>query len=95
MKIASEILNLSLDLKSTVAALVEANIQSFVITGAKGVDTDPLAKPVYFITQSNELKLAWRVQTDTKDNWLQTYADKENRSIFGVVDWVSDATYQV
>ena len=59
------------------------------------MDTDPLAKPVYFITKEGALKLAWRVETDTKDNWLQSYVDKDNRSLFGVVDWVSDATYQV
>lgn len=94
--IVSDVLGLSLDLKSAVAAAVgAANLQSFVVTGVKGVNADPLADPVYFITRDGDLKLAWRVETDTKDNWLQSYVDKENRSIFGMVDWVSDATYQV
>lgn len=67
----------------------------FVITGAEGVAADPRAKKVYFMTGDGKLKLVWRVETDITDNWLQSYVDPETNDIHGVVDWVSDATYEV
>ena len=60
-----------------------------------GVAKDPIAQPVYFMKGSDDVKLVWRVETDTIDNWLQTYVDKESKEVHGVVDWVSDATYEV
>ena len=68
---------------------------NFVVKGVGGVEKDPQAKPVYFMKENGDLALVWRVETDTKDNWLQSYVDKETKDIYGVVDWVSDATYEV
>lgn len=76
-------------------AKAAADALGFVITGADGVFADPLAKQVYFMTGDQELKLVWRVETDTTDNWLQSYVDTGSSDVHGVVDWVSDATYEV
>lgn len=70
--------------------------EKYVIEGTTGAYSDPKAQLVYFQNADQTLSLSWRLETDIVDNWLQTYVDAASGSqIFGVVDWVSDASYNV
>lgn len=97
LSIAVKTLGLTLDLAGSVAAVAgdALDVLSYVVSGVGGAYTDPTAALVYFITGSGDLRLLWRVETDTGDNWLQSYVDKRTNEVHGVVDWVSDATYEV
>lgn len=90
-------LGLALDTAGSVASVAGDALDalSWVVSGVGGAYTDPMAALVYFITGSGDLKLLWRVETDTGDNWLQSYVDKDTSEVHGVVDWVSDASYKV
>lgn len=94
---AVKALGLALDTAGSVASVAgdALDVLSWVVSGVGGAHTDPMAALVYFITGDGALKLLWRVETDTGDNWLQSYVDKETSEVHGVVDWVSDTTYEV
>ncbi|KAG2419991.1 extracellular elastinolytic metalloproteinase precursor [Aspergillus terreus] len=69
---------------------------SYTFKGTKGALSDPTADLVYLAKPDNTLALTWRVETDMNSNWLLTYVDAETaETIHGVVDYISDATYQV
>ncbi|SPO01672.1 probable Extracellular metalloproteinase MEP [Cephalotrichum gorgonifer] len=96
VKSVTSTLGLGVDLSDAVAAVVnDDDSADYVVSGADGVQKDPKATVVYFVKSDGTLSLSWRVETDTGDNWLQSYIDKDSQEIHGVVDWVSDATYQV
>lgn len=66
-----------------------------MIEGSSGAHSDPSARLVYF-QDGDTLSLTWRVETDIIDNWLLSYLDaKTGAEVYGVVDYVSDATYTV
>lgn len=68
----------------------------YILRGTSGAVTDPKARLVYFVKPDGTLCLVWRVETDVDDNWLLTYVDaKTAEEIHGVVDYVSEATFQV
>lgn len=73
----------------------EAEIEHYTISGTSGAVSDPKAHLVYFQT-GDSLTLTWRVETDIEDNWLLSYVDAKTPSkVYGVVDYVSDASYTV
>lgn len=77
-------------------AVPEPTEEHYIIKGSTGALSDPLARLVYFQNPDQTLTLTWRVETDIRDNWLLSYVDaKKPDTVFGVVDYVSDATYQV
>lgn len=77
-------------------AVPQESTEHYVIEGSSGAHSDPKAQLVYFQNEDSTLSLAWRVETDIVDNWLQTYVDaKSGKEVFGVVDFVSDAAYNV
>lgn len=68
----------------------------YILRGTSGAVTDPKARLVYLVKPEGTLCLVWRVETDVDDNWLLTYVDaKTAEEIHGVVDYVSEATFQV
>jgi extracellular elastinolytic metalloproteinase len=74
----------------------EAATEHYVIKGSSGALQNPKARLVYFQNLDNTLSLSWRVETDISDNWLLSYVDAGNpKEVFGVVDYVSDASYTV
>lgn len=81
---------------SSAKAVPKPETQHYTITGSTGALKDPEARLVYFKNEDNTLSLTWRLETDISDNWLLSYVDaKSPEKVFGVVDYVSDATYTV
>lgn len=79
----------------TAVAVSEEATEHYVIEGSSGAHSDPKARLVYF-QNGDSLSLTWRVETDIIDNWLLTYINAASGSeVFGVVDYVSDASYTV
>lgn len=69
--------------------------EQYTITGSTGALSDPLANLVY-IQDGDSLALTWRVETDIGDNWLLSYVDAVTpEKVFGVVDYVAEASYNV
>jgi extracellular elastinolytic metalloproteinase len=95
LKGADKRLNLGVNAEKA-EAVPEPTVERYIIKGSTGALSDPLARLVYFQNPDHTLTLTWRVETDIRDNWLLTYVDaKKPETVFGVVDYVSDATYQV
>lgn len=70
--------------------------ETYVLKGTSGAEKDPEAKLMYLVKADGDLALTWRVETDLMDNWLLTYVDAaSNEQVHGVVDYVSEATYEV
>lgn len=68
----------------------------YIFRGTSGAVSDPKALLVYLVKPDGTLCLTWRIETDVDDNWLLTYVDaKTAEDIHGVVDYVSEATFQV
>ncbi|PYH89557.1 extracellular metallo proteinase MEP [Aspergillus ellipticus CBS 707.79] len=68
---------------------------SYTFRGTSGAVSDPNAKLVYFVRPNQTLSLTWRIETDVDEHWFLTYVDAATSDIRGVVDYVSEATYQV
>lgn len=69
--------------------------ERYTITGSSGALADPEARLVYVQT-GDSLVLSWRLETDIGNNWLLSYADAVTpENIVAVVDYVSDASYNV
>ncbi|PBP18111.1 elastinolytic metalloproteinase Mep [Diplocarpon rosae] len=67
----------------------------YTITGCSGVVSDPKAHLVY-IHAGDSLTLSWRLETDIGNNWLLSYVDAVSpETVHAVVDYVSDASYNV
>lgn len=88
---------LALDIAAdTAVAVPEEPLEHYVIEGTTGAHQDPKARLVYFQTPEGTLTLTWRVETDMLGNWLLSYIDAVNANqVFGVVDYVTDASYTV
>ncbi|KAL5351664.1 hypothetical protein ACLOAV_003524 [Pseudogymnoascus australis] len=94
LKGASDVLGLQISADAAKAVAEEA-LEHYIIQGTTGAHQDPKARLVYF-QKEDKLALSWRVETDLKDNWLLSYVDATGASeVYGVVNYVSDATYQV
>ncbi|OBT82128.1 hypothetical protein VE02_09232 [Pseudogymnoascus sp. 03VT05] len=95
LKGASNALGLQISADAAKAKAEEA-LEHYIIEGTTGAQQDPKARLVYFQKEDKSLSLSWRVETDLKDNWLLSYVDATGASeVYGVVNYVSDATYQV
>jgi len=95
LKAADSVLNLGISVDGA-EAVPETTAEHYTIKKSSGALSDPKARLVYFKTPENTLTLSWRLETDIGDNWLLTYVDaKTPQRVSGVVDYVSDATYQV
>lgn len=95
LKGVSDILGLQVGADAAAAKPEEA-AEHYVIEGTTGAYQDPKARLVYFQTPDKTLSLSWRVETDLNDNWILSYVDaSEVSQIYGVVNYVSDASYQV
>ncbi|KFX87633.1 hypothetical protein O988_09343 [Pseudogymnoascus sp. VKM F-3808] len=95
LKGASNVLGLQVGTEAAKAKAEEA-LEHYIIEGTTGAHQDPKARLVYFQTPEGELSLSWRVETDLHDNWILSYVDATGASeVYGVVNYVSDATYQV
>ncbi|KAB8230273.1 Fungalysin/Thermolysin Extracellular metalloproteinase 5 [Aspergillus alliaceus] len=91
----SEALQLSITLDQVSAEAAEEK-ESFHFRGVSGTVSDPKAQLVYFAKPDGELALTWKVETDIDSNWLLTYIDAAStKDVHGVVDYVSEADYQV
>lgn len=94
LKGASNVLGLQIGSDAAKAKAEEA-LEHYTIEGTTGAQQDPKARLVYFQSEKG-LSLSWRVETDLKDNWLLSYVDATGASeVYGVVNYVSDATYKV
>ncbi|KFY36533.1 hypothetical protein V494_05022 [Pseudogymnoascus sp. VKM F-4513 (FW-928)] len=94
LKGASNVLGLKIDAETAKAKAEEA-LEHYIIEGTTGAHQDPKARLVYF-QKEDGLSLTWRVETDLRENWLLSYVEANGASeVFGVVNYVSDATYQV
>ncbi|CZS99711.1 hypothetical protein WAI453_002365 [Rhynchosporium graminicola] len=88
-------LSLPIEADAAVAVPEEAT-EHYVIQGSTGTLSEPKAKLIYFQNEDSTLTLAWRVETDIKENWLLSYVDAvSGNNVLGVVDYVSDASYTV
>jgi extracellular elastinolytic metalloproteinase len=77
-------------------AVPDEALEHYTIQGSTGTLSEPKARLVYFQTPEQTLSLTWRVETDLNDNWLLSYVDAiKGTEVFGVVDYVSDASYTV
>ncbi|KAG9256725.1 Fungalysin metallopeptidase-domain-containing protein [Emericellopsis atlantica] len=93
---------LGLPLKADNAIIEQSLIGSehpeqYIISGAEG-DVGKLETRLLWVSNGNDkdLQLSWRVETELEDNWLLTYVDAADTSrVVGVVDYDSDATYEV
>lgn len=95
LKALDSTLNLGISADNAEAVSEEA-AEHYTIKGSAGALQDPKARLVYFQNPDNSLTLTWRVETDIGDNWLLSYVDaKSPEKVSGVVDYVSDATWQV
>lgn len=91
---ASNTLQLSVNSENAVAE-PEADVEQYTITGSSGALSDPKANLVY-IQNGNSLSLSWRVETDIGDNWVLSYVDALTpEKVYGVVDYVAEASYTV
>lgn len=91
---ASDTLQLPITVDGAVA-VPEIEPEHFTITGSSGALSDPKAHLVYVQT-GDSLSLSWRVETDISENWLLSYVDaKTPEKVFGVVDYVAEASYNV
>lgn len=91
---ASKVLELPVTGEATAEPL--ERIETYSLKGTSGAQEDPEARLVYFIKSDGSLALTWRVETDVQNDWLLTYVDaSSNEEIHGVVNYVSDATYEV
>lgn len=94
LKGASNTLQLSVSTNEAIAA-PSGETEQYTITGSSGALSDPKAHLVY-IQSGSGLSLSWRVETDLGDNWLLSYVDAVTpEKVFGVVDYVSEASYTV
>ncbi len=94
LKGASSTLQLPVDAKAAVAQ-PEPEIEHYTIKGSSGALSDPKARLVYF-QKGDSLVLTWRVETDIGDNWILSYVDAVTpEQVFGVVDYVAEASYNV
>jgi extracellular elastinolytic metalloproteinase len=76
-------------------AVPEVEVEHYTITGSSGALSDPKVHLVYFQT-GGSVSLSWRVETDVNDNWLLSYVDAISADkVFGVVDYVAEASYTV
>lgn len=89
--------SLDLSIATTKAsAKAETTAEHYIIEGSTGAYQDPKARLVYFQTPEGTLSLTWRVETDLLDDWILSYVDaKSGEEVFGVVNYVADATYKV
>ena len=95
LKAANKVLDLGVS-TSSATAVSKADNEQYIIKGSTGALKDPEARLVYFKNEDNTLSLTWRLETDISDNWLLSYVDaKSPEKVFGIVDYVSDATYTV
>lgn len=68
----------------------------FVIKGTSGAVSDPTARLNYLVKSDGKLALTWKVETNLRTNWLHSYMDAtDGGELYGLVDWVWSATYQV
>jgi extracellular elastinolytic metalloproteinase len=44
---------------------------------------------------ASSLRLVWDIETEMEENWLNAHVDCETGAILSVIDWVSDASYEV
>ena len=88
---------LELQISASNAKAVPADTpQTFNIEGTSGAHQNPQARLLYFQNPEGKLDLAWRVETDTWDNWFLSYVDAAtSQNILAVADYTADATYQV
>ncbi|KFZ04297.1 hypothetical protein V502_10257, partial [Pseudogymnoascus sp. VKM F-4520 (FW-2644)] len=94
LKGVSNVLGLQVGADAATAKPEEAT-EHYVIEGTTGAYQDPKACLVYFQTLEQTLSLSWRAETDLNDNWLLSYVDVSGATeIYGVVNYVSDATYK-
>jgi extracellular elastinolytic metalloproteinase len=95
LKGVSKILSLPIT-ASSASSTKPGSSERYIIKGSTGAHEDPKANLVYFQTPGKPLTLSWRIETNLKNNWLISYTDAAAASkVFGVVDWVSDAIYDV
>ncbi|KAE8356074.1 extracellular metallo proteinase mep [Aspergillus coremiiformis] len=70
--------------------------ETYIFRGTSGAVSEPKATLVYLVKRDRTLALAWRVETDVEDHWLLSYVDANTaEEIHGVVNYVSEATFQV
>lgn len=93
LKTVSKMLKLPIS-GDSIASIIDG-VETYLLGGTAGAQSDPTANLV-FLNKDDKLSLTWKIETDVLDNWLLTYVDAITSSeIYGVVDYVSDATYEV
>lgn len=85
----AQILGIPIDTSKSTNAPDAVHKDTYVAKLVSGVDRDPIMKLAYVVAGDGNLQLVWRVETDTKHNWLRTYIDaKTGDKIYGVFDHV-------
>ena len=70
--------------------------EHYVIEGTSGAESNPKARLMYIQNADKKLLLTWRVETDLYDDWILSYVDASGgKTVYNVVNYVSDAGYQV
>jgi len=102
-------LNLSISIDAAIAKLAGSSVvfddthsvaavssdDTYIFEGTIGSHQAPKARLVYLKSEKG-LDLAWRVETDMRDNWMLTYVDAtRGETVLGVVDYAAHARYLV
>lgn len=69
--------------------------EHFSINGVSFVVNDIPISLKYIQTENKELKLVWDMQVEMVDNWYHAHVDASSGDVLSLVDWVSDASYEV
>ncbi|TPX33826.1 hypothetical protein SmJEL517_g03329 [Synchytrium microbalum] len=57
--------------------------------------SDIPARLKYIQTSEGTLKLVWDLEVEMVDSWYHAHIDTESGSVISLIDWVSDASYNV
>ncbi|KAI8817568.1 Fungalysin metallopeptidase-domain-containing protein [Fimicolochytrium jonesii] len=71
-------------------------VPSFVISGASFAERDIPAR-LKWIQESDgqHLKLVWDLEIEMQDNWYNAFVDTVQGEVVQLIDWVSDASYNI
>lgn len=92
---AVELLDLPISgVANALAERVDGAGESYIIKQVEGSVADPTAKLVY-VTKEDSLTLVWRVETDTRSDWLVSYINAASgNEVTGITEYTNTATYE-
>ncbi|RKP08692.1 Fungalysin metallopeptidase-domain-containing protein [Thamnocephalis sphaerospora] len=83
--------------KITEAALNNQNGESaeYALNGVPGALGQVLARQAYVQVNKDTLEAAWEITVDLGDNYFNAHVSADGKRVLSLIDWVSDASYNV